>query len=263
MSGVLLVVGTGLRVEHLTQESIVAIREADACVYVVGDPHTRQYLHQIRIEVRKSEPESLAAFYVDGKPRSESYAQMVERTLELVRQGLKVAAVYYGHPGVFAFPSHESIRRAKAEGYTALMLPGISAADCLFADLGVDPAESGCHMLEATDFLMRQKPIDNTSALVLWQIGCIGKVDYQTSGYSLENVALLVEALRQYYPGEHLVTVYQAANLSLAKPQTEVIALEELASSHITPISTLYVPPLDQRTINPAMLDRLGLSIHT
>jgi hypothetical protein len=34
------------------------------------------------------------------------------------------------------------------------MLPAISAEDCLFADLGVDPADHGCPSYEATDFLV-------------------------------------------------------------------------------------------------------------
>jgi len=31
------------------------------------------------------------------------------------------------------------------------MLPGISAEDCLVADLGIDPASSGCQSYEAND----------------------------------------------------------------------------------------------------------------
>ena len=40
------------------------------------------------------------------------------------------------HPGVYVAPSHETVLRARAEGYPARMLPGISSEDCLFADLG-------------------------------------------------------------------------------------------------------------------------------
>ena len=34
------------------------------------------------------------------------------------------------------------------------MLPGISAEDCLLADLGVDSAHNGLQSLEATDLLI-------------------------------------------------------------------------------------------------------------
>ena len=52
---------------------------------------------------------------------------MVDRILASVRDGRRTVAAFYGHPGVFAFATHESIRRARAEGYRARMLPGVSA----------------------------------------------------------------------------------------------------------------------------------------
>ena len=53
---------------------------------------------------------------------SELYTEMVERILFFVRKGKKVCAVFYGHPGIFVFSSHEAIRIARAEGYPAVML---------------------------------------------------------------------------------------------------------------------------------------------
>ena len=56
---------------------------------------------------------------------------------------------------VFVQPSHESIAIARLEGFSARMLPGISAEDCLFADIGLDPGKDGCQSFEATDFLRK------------------------------------------------------------------------------------------------------------
>jgi hypothetical protein len=42
------------------------------------------------------------------------------------------------------------------------MLPGISAEDCLFADLGIDPGIYGCQSYEATDFLANGRPWGET-----------------------------------------------------------------------------------------------------
>ena len=68
------------------------------------------------------------------------YARIVGDILDAVRGGASVCAAFYGHPGIFVTPSHDAVRRARAEGYPARMLPAVSAVDCLFADLGVDPA---------------------------------------------------------------------------------------------------------------------------
>lgn len=64
--------------------------------------------------------------------------------LDEVRAGQNVVGVFYGHPGVLVTSSQRAIAIAKDEGYPAKMLPGISAVDTLWADLGVDPSRSGC-----------------------------------------------------------------------------------------------------------------------
>jgi hypothetical protein len=71
----------------------------------------------------------------------ENQTSPVARGVTVIRNVLCVAL--YGHPGVFACVGHEAIERARAEGIDAQMLPGISAEDCLFAELGVDPAVGG------------------------------------------------------------------------------------------------------------------------
>src|SRR5437899_1041057 len=102
--------------------------------------------------------------------RDETYDDIVAEILSAVRSGTRVCVALYGHPGVFARPAHEAVRRARAEGFPARMLPAVSAEDCLFADLGVDPGENGCQSYEATDFLLRKREVDVSAALVLWQI---------------------------------------------------------------------------------------------
>jgi hypothetical protein len=91
-----------------------------------------------------------------------------------VRAGHSVLGVFYGHPGVFVSPSHRAIAIARAEGYEARMLPGISAEDYLFADLGFDPAVTGCCSQEATSVLVHNKQLDITMHNILWQVGAVG-----------------------------------------------------------------------------------------
>ena len=79
---------------------------------------------------------------------------MADAIVAEVELGKTVCAVFYGHPGVFARPSHLAIERTRALGHRAEMLPAVSAEDCLFADLGVDPGD-GCQSFEATNFVVR------------------------------------------------------------------------------------------------------------
>ncbi|MEX0978378.1 MAG: SAM-dependent methyltransferase, partial [Pirellulales bacterium] len=183
-----------------------------------------------------------------------SYEAMIQQILSGVRSEKKTCAAFYGHPGVFAYPSHESIRRARKEGYIARMLPGISAEDCLFADLGVDPAVNGSQSFEATDFLLYDRAVDNSSQLILWQVGVVGDTTYRIRGYNLGPIfSLLVARLCQLYGAGHVAFVYEAAILPGLAPIIKQVALGNLTPAHVTAGSTLYVPPARASTKNPAV----------
>ena len=124
---------------------------------------------------------------------------MVEEILGPVREGKRVCAVFYGHPGVYVEPSHEAVRRAREEGFEARMLPAVSAEDCLVADLGVDPGEHGWQSWEATGFLLHGFRPDPTAGLVLWQVDGIGKLDWNLDP-DPRGLQALAEVLGELYP---------------------------------------------------------------
>lgn len=238
--GQLIVVGTGLRtVGHMTVEAIAWIKAADRVLYVVGDPVAEEMIFKLNPNA-----ESLQTLYSSALKRIDTYEAMVERLLACVRAGLRTCGVFYGHPGVFVYPSHEAITRARQEGYSAVMLPGVSAEDCLFADIGIDPASTGCASYEATDFLFHHRPCDPASALVLWQIGILGNDGYNPVGkYETPLMPLLIGKLAQYYPLEHQVAVYEAAVHFGCLPRFSWVPIRGLGSAELSAASTLYIPP--------------------
>ena len=228
------------------------LETADVVLSLV-EPAMQSVLERLNLETR-----SLHGLYELGESRGAAYEAMAEEILRHVREGKDVVAAFYGHPGVFVTPSHEAIRMARAEGYAARMLPGISAEDWLFADLGVDPAQCGCQSYEATDFLVHRRRIDPTAALVLWQIGTVGSVVAATTAQPT-GLPVLVEVLLEQYPPEHEVTVYEASSYPGFDPLVRTVGLGELSAEHVTALSTLYVPPLKPAPVDLTMLDRLGL----
>jgi precorrin-6B methylase 1 len=253
-SGSLTVVGTGIQlVRQLTPEARDALEQAEEVLYVVADPVTAAWLESVNPGSR-----SLSTLYRAGPPRSEIYAEMVDEILAAVRRGSRVCAVFYGHPGVYVRPSHEAVKRARAEGYPAQMLPAISAEACLFADLGIDPAERGWQSYEATEFLLRGHELDPTAGLVLWQVDAIGKLDWNPSPEP-RGLHVLAERLRELYAPEHEVIFYRASTYPIAGPQIDSIALQQLAGLTAAPGPTLYVPPLPRRPIDDEMALRLGI----
>jgi uncharacterized protein YabN with tetrapyrrole methylase and pyrophosphatase domain len=255
--GSLTVVGTGISMGvHLTPEARAAIDSSDEFVHLAADRLTEEWLCGLH-----PKSTSLASAYRVGEQRAEIYERIVERMLAPVRAGLHLTAAFYGHPGVYVTPSHEAIRRARAEGHVARMLPAVSAEDCLFADLGVDPAATGCLSFDATDFLLRTRPVDTSCALILWQITVIGDLTALAEP-RLDNVPVLVERLMEQYHGDHEVVVYEASPYPVAEPVIERVLLRELAAAPLTALSTLYVPPATVGASDAEMAARLGLSTH-
>jgi hypothetical protein len=239
----------------VTPEAAWAIERADEVLHLVTQPLTAQWIERTNPHSR-----SLQGLYEPGKPRGETYAEMVEELLRPVRAGRDVCAAFYGHPGVFAQPGHEAIRRARAEGYPARMLPAVSALDCLVADLGIDPGTTGLQSYEATDFVIHRRRPDTTASLVLWQIGVVGDLGYATAP-SREHLALLVERLARVYPSGHEVIVYEASPYPLvADPFSLRIPFEELRHARVPLLATLVVPPAAKPRRDRALMQRLGLS---
>jgi len=255
MKGRLAVVGTGIRtVGQLTVEAIAEMKSADELLYLVTSPATEAVVRHLN----PSGAESLKPFYATGKERAQTYREIVDRILRSVREGKQVCAAFYGHPGVFVLPSHLAVRAAQEEGFEARMLPAVSAEDCLFADLGVDPADAGCQTYEATDFLVSPKAVEPSASLILWQIGILADWSYQEEGYGTQAVPLLVERLIRTYPQSHVVTLYEAALYPGHQPMIVPLALWQLASVPIRPMMTLYIPPLHPPVPDHAMWARLG-----
>jgi uncharacterized protein YabN with tetrapyrrole methylase and pyrophosphatase domain len=238
LRGSLTVVGTGIAFGvHLTSQARVAIERADDVFYLLAEGVSERWFTALN---RNSH--SLRHHYAVDRPRAKTYELMVEQIVEAVRQGKNVCAAFYGHPGVFATPAHEAVRRARAEGFGASMLPAVSAEDCLFADLGVDPGERGCQTYEATDFLRRQPTFDTTVPLILWQVALVG-VTTAVTRPNADGFAQLVEHLRRFYGGTHRVVLYEASPYPVGGPGIAEFTLDTVVEAELDGMSTLYVPP--------------------
>jgi uncharacterized protein YabN with tetrapyrrole methylase and pyrophosphatase domain len=252
----LIVVGTGIQsVAQTSLEASQCIENAEKVHVAVADALTEYWIRTINANVTL-----LNGFYEPKKNRAVTYEQMVEEVLNDVASGLNVCLVSYGHPGVFAYPTHEAIRRARKAGFKAQMLPAISSDACLFADLGIDPGQNGCQSFEATDFLIHHRRFDSRSSLLLWQIGVIGEAGYKNDSnvWNREAIRVLTEVLIDSYGADHIVSVYEAARYICCKPKILNIRLAELPDAAISVISTLYVPPIEKAEPDLEMLARLS-----
>jgi hypothetical protein len=253
----LIVVGTGIRfIGQITTESVTWIRISEKVLYLVSDPLASTIITQLNPSA-----ESLRGFYGEGKPRRHSYEEMVARVMECLRSGKQTCLVFYGHPGMFCWPGHAAVHQARHEGYTARMLPAVSAEDCLYADLGLDPSVSGCQSYEATEFLKHGRRADPSSLLILWQVGVIGVPVFTTKGYDRTALRLLIKRLGRSYRSDHEVIVYFAPVQWGAEPVVERMPLGRLARFPLSPTATLCVPPGQHPRPDVEVYERLRLQL--
>jgi tetrapyrrole (corrin/porphyrin) methylase-like protein len=248
----LIFVGVGIRAGvETTPETHAHIRSADKVLYLVGDALAAAWIEQINPTA-----ESLASLYTAAK-REDIYAAIIATILAWLRRSRRLCVVSYGHPGVFSTIAHEAMRRARLEEADVRMLPAISAADRLFADLGVDPGAHGCQSYDATSFLICQYRFDPCAVLLLWQIGAIGDSTWPPRA-DPQCLGLLAEHLVAHYGAGHEAVMYEAACDPVSDPVITRLPLADLPRARTTTGSTLYVPPKGARRPEPAMLERLG-----
>ena len=253
-TGSLACVGIGMTLgSHITPLARSHIETSDVVFAAVSDGIVELWLSQMHPDVRSLQP-----LYGEGKSRMATYREMVAAMLAEVRAGKKVCAAFYGHPGVFAWAPHKAIEIARREGFAAHMEPGISAEDCLYADLGIDPGTFGCQHYEASQLLYYQRRIDPSAYLVLWQAGIAGDKAPTHSATDAAYRQLLVERLAEDYPLNHRVMIYRAATLPIHPPRIERTTLRKLAAARIEPSDTLVLPPACKLEPNVKMLRRVA-----
>jgi hypothetical protein len=239
MPGSLVCVGVGMTLgSHLTPLSRSHIEGADVVFAGVSDAIVERWLTTMNADVRSLQP-----YYAEGKSRLTTYREMVEAMLVEVRTGKRVCGAFYGHPGVFSWPPHKAIEIARAEGFDAHMEPGVSAEDCLYADLGIDPGWYGCQHFEASQLLFYKRRIDPSAYLVLWQVGVVGDGSLTRFSTGSDYRRVLVDVLSRDYPLDHEVIVYQCATLPIERPRIERIALRALESTAVDLGATVVLPP--------------------
>jgi hypothetical protein len=258
--GGLVVVGSGIKaIGHFTLEAVAHLEAADSVFYHVADGVTARHILELNPNAI-----DLNRYYGEDKLRRITYIQMAEVILREVRKGKYVVAAFYGHPGFFVFPARRALAIAELEGYDTAMLPGISSTDYLFAELRIDPSQSGCQIVEASDLLLRNRPLLTGSHVLVLQVGAVGDPGYSVMRFKNAKPAVLFDRLIEEYGEDHPSALYVATSFPGSRSAIQWRRLGEYrgpeADRLVLPLSTLYLPPKDLAETDPEMASRLGVA---
>src|SRR5712692_4912145 len=159
------VVGLGIVGTHkITREAEQVIRRCKHIFVIESGYGITEYLKTLCPDVT-----NLGSLYERGKSRLPTYRKMAAKVVAAALTGSPVCLAAYGHPWVYCYPTTLIKRAAALLNLHVEVFAGISAFDTLLVDLGIDVALDGVQMYEATDVLLRRRPIQNDAACVIWQ----------------------------------------------------------------------------------------------
>ena len=188
----------------------------------------------------------MLGYYEDwgrGQNRRDTYRRMADTIL-----GAGARRQDGGVPPSTATPAslpasgHMAIKDARAEVYVAEMLPGISALDCLVADLGLDPGRMGMQSMETTQFMIYQRRIDPTALLILWQPFLAGELSLKRFETTAARVQVLVDKLARDYPLGARSDPHEAATNPLEPTRIDRLSLRDLPHAAMVGATTLVIP---------------------
>jgi uncharacterized protein YabN with tetrapyrrole methylase and pyrophosphatase domain len=243
----LIIVGLGLKFySHITMETKKIIAQSDKVLYLTNDKAYAEWISSVNPHA-----ESLSSVYFSKVLREDSYIALKEKIFDETKQGKTVCFAIYGHPTFLVQTSLLLAEDAKQNQIKVVIVPAISSLDCLISDLRINPGQGGMQLHEATELLVYQKPIDMSSHLVIFQVGGIGLRGHERCDKPVKKgLSFLLAYLRRFYEDEVIVTFYEASQYPHLKTKIEKLPLKEAEKSEVTPLTTMYIPPVKRLEIN-------------
>ena len=237
----LYIVGSGIKtLSNFTKEFETCATQSDIVFYLNNDPVTKEWYQKY---AKKSY--DLDAIYQKDKSthRSNIYHAIAEHIINEFEHYDNICFALYGHPFFCAQPALHAIEKIANErkDITIYNFPAVSALDCLWSDLKVNPAENGMQLYEASFMIYRKIPLLTQVDLVILQAGLID-IDTIYTGKERSNTDKLRDYLLEFYNVDHPIVIYEAAQFPSQEPKIINTNLENIKASEISTLTTLYIP---------------------
>jgi uncharacterized protein YabN with tetrapyrrole methylase and pyrophosphatase domain len=256
------VVGLGISgVHQITREVEETLRRSNETFVTDMGVGVLEHLESLGPKVT-----DLTSRYESGSHRILIYRRMASEVVAAALDHPPVAFATYGHPRMYCYPTTLIERAATVLDLTVQVLPGISFLDMLLAELGVDPGFDGLQMYEATDVVVRRRPLQPDVNCVITQGPIVMDAYNRPGSPSDENLLLLQDHLLEFYPAEHVAVFVVAKTHPLLETIKEAVPIGKLAEAlrRGANVGTLFIPPVQHRDVaSQELADRMKLSSDT
>lgn len=236
------IVGLGMRsVDQLTREARRAIQGCTTLYVVDSSPGIQSYFTALGLEVV-----DLSRHYAEGKDRLQTYLEMSKEVISGAINKGPVSFGLYGHPTVFAYPPFVIKAVAESFGLTVGVVPGVSALDCMLAELMIDPATDGMQMFEATDIVIRKRTLLVDVHTLIWQIGALETGLYSKNPSTPGRFDRFLDHIAGFFPVHHPVSAIFVSDNPLIPSIIYRFKLKDLPEygDRLHGGFTLHIPPL-------------------
>jgi hypothetical protein len=242
------IVGLGLSgIHQLTREAEETIRRSKHLFVTDTAEGVVDYLKTLCGKVTQ-----LAVRRELGLHRMLIYRRMASEVVSAALEESPVCFATYGHPTMYCYPTTLIQRAAQILDLRTVVLPGISSLDTLMSDLGIDPGVDGLQVYEATDILIRHRPLQPDVGCVIYQAPIVLEADNRLPGkQGHDNLRLFQSYLLKFYPPHHTALFVLSKTHPLLQSIAQRIRIDRLADvlSKNTNLGTLYIPPVHHRAI--------------
>jgi uncharacterized protein YabN with tetrapyrrole methylase and pyrophosphatase domain len=241
------IVGTGIVGTHqITREAEEVIRRSSHTFVIASGLGVVDYIATLCPRTT-----DLGDLYEPGRNRMPTYHRMAAEVVSAAHTEAPVCLAVYGHPWVYCYPTTLINRVAPLLGLRVEVFAGVSAFDTLLVDLGTDIAMNGIQMYEATDLLLRERPIQSDVTCVVWQPTVVGDPTCPDGPADSSQFQPLQDHLLRYYPADHQAKLVTTRNHPLLPSTVRTLRLGELAEAlaGVPGVGTLYIPALAERPV--------------
>ena len=240
-------VGLGIvGVHHLTREAQEIMRRCTEVFFIDTGYGEANYLRDLCPRVT-----SLLPLYEVGESRLPTYRKMAAAVVTAALDRPPVCFASYGHPLVFCYPTTLIRRAARLLDLRFEVAVGVSSLDTLLVDLSYDFSSDGLQMYDATDLVLKRRPLQNDVPCVLWQTTSFADSSYRRNGVGADSLIGLPALPSAVLPARARSAGGPLENSPRTTVDHRVYPLAELAAglARGTQSGTLFVPPVRRRPV--------------
>lgn len=186
--------------------------------------------------------------YVRGSDFDPTYNAIVDEVMRTVRNGKKVAYAVQGSPAFHCGTAIRLHRIAKREGFSSVLISGISSFELLSAELSVRYDIGSIQLYSIVKLMKGTLAIDVRVPCLLFDVGryALPAVRETANAFLPSNLAALAERLSSIYSPDHEIFLmfvhYDGCRTFKTNPADLANAL-----TNFTPGVTIFLPPMQPR----------------